>query len=204
MTLTNIKNPADNTAQLSRRRLMQIGACSTIGLAACTPEPSGKQKPIVPSEHRIDKRLAELGVELPVAGKAVATYVPYRVVGNMVYIAGQGPALSADTPVLGKVGKELTIEQGQHAARLACYNILAQAKAACGGDLDRIVQWVKMGGFVNCVDGFTDQPKVINGATNLLRDVFGEAGLPARFAVGVNALPFNICVEIDASFEMRV
>lgn len=200
MTIFNADKPSHVALRFNRRKLMQVGACSMVGLAAaCAP----KKTVSTASAHVIDKRLEELGVRLPEAAKAVAAYVPYRIVGNMVYIAGQGPTPKVDVPVTGKIGQDLTIKQGQYAARLACYNILAQAKAACDGDLDRIVQWVKMGGFVNCVDGFKDQPKVINGATNLLRDVFGDSGLPARFAVGVGSLPFNICVEIDASFEIR-
>ena len=182
---------------IDRRKMITLATCGVVALTgACARGPA-----LVPTD--IGQKLSELGVSLPVAGKAVATYAPFRIVRNMVYIAGQGPLAEPNVPVLGKVGKDLTIEQGQYAARLACYNILAQAKAACGGDLNKIVQWVKMGGFVNCTAEFTDHPKVINGATDLLRDVFGDKGLPARFAVGVNSLPFNICVEIDASFEIR-
>lgn len=188
---------------LSRRKLIQLSTVGLAGIAVgagCSSEKSRTSQ----DTQAINDRLKELGITLPEAPKALAAYAPYRIVGNTVYIAGQGPILGTSAPVLGKLGADLTLAQGQHAARLACINILAQARAACGGELGRIVQWVKMGGFVNCTDDFTEQPKVLNGATELLRDVFGEKGLPARFAVGANSLPFNICVEIDAVFQIRL
>jgi enamine deaminase RidA (YjgF/YER057c/UK114 family) len=175
-----------------------------IGLASCTPKPAAAPAPArMESAGLINARLKELGITLPKAPAPVATYVPYRIIGNTVYIAGQGPALDSKAKVRGTLGKDMTIEQGAQAAHLACLNLIAQAKKACDGDLDRIVQWVKMGGFINSADDFTDQPKVLNGATDLLREIFGDKGVPARFAVGVNTLPFNVAVEIDAIFEMR-
>jgi enamine deaminase RidA (YjgF/YER057c/UK114 family) len=110
--------------------------------------------------------------------------------------------LQGEFKYLGKVGVELTIEQGQQAARLCALNIIAQLKLALGGDLDRVRRCVKVGGFVNCESGFGDQPKVINGASDLFVQVFGDAGRHARFAVGTNALPFNVAVEVDAVFEV--
>lgn len=194
--MNNTLNCAANN--FGRRKFLQYSALGMAGLAVGCSQKNSPQA----NNSDIDTRLTELGITLPQASKAVAAYATYRIVGDMVYIAGQGPALDSKAPVLGKVGKDITVAQAKHAARLACINILAQAKAACGGDLGRIVQWVKMGGFVNCIDGFTDHPKVINGATELLYDIFGEAGLPARFAVGASSLPFNIAVEIDASFQI--
>ncbi len=184
-------------SRLTRRRLL-ITAPAAIGLANCS-----KAVPVYESKGLIDARIAALGIVLPKPPAAVATYAPYRIIGRTVYIAGQGPALGTADTVQGTLGKDMSLEQGVYAARSACLNLIAQAKAACGGDLDRIVQWVKMGGFINSADDFTDQPKVLNGATDLLRDIFGDKGVPARFAVGVNTLPFNVSVEIDAVFEMR-
>lgn len=152
---------------------------------------------------RIEARLEELGIALPEAPSAVATYAPYKVVGNLVYIAGQGPMDDGITECRGKVGSDVTKEQGYQCARLTGLVILAQLKAACGGDLDRVVQGVKIGGFVNTAPGFTDYPFVINGASDLFVDVFGKRGLAARFAVGAASLPFNIPVEIDAVFEIK-
>lgn len=186
---------------VTRRRLLQYSAA---GLAVAVTGCSSGSSLVERDTALIESRLKDLGIELPEAQGALATYAPYRVVGDMVYIAGQGPRLDTDAPVLGKLGSDLTLEQGQYAARLACINILAQAKVACGGELGRIVQWVKMSGFVNCTDDFIDQPKVLDGATSLLESVFGKKGLPTRFAVGSNSLPFNISVEIDAAFQIKV
>jgi enamine deaminase RidA (YjgF/YER057c/UK114 family) len=160
------------------------------------------RSPRVPS-GRIDARLAELGITLPEVAPPVATYVPFRQVGNMVYTAGQGPAAADGMKFHGRLGEELTIEEGYLCARQVGLNLLAVLKLACGGDLDRVVQCVRLGGFVLSADGFTDQPKVINGASDLLVEVFGDAGRHARTAVGTNTLPFNLAVEIDAIFEIR-
>ncbi len=150
----------------------------------------------------VEARLAELGLHLPEAPPAAATYTPYRIVGDLVYIAGQGPVEKGEIACRGKVGRDLDTGEAYHCARLTGLVILAQLKAACGGDLDRVVQAVKIGGFVNAAPDFTDHPAVINGASDLLVDVFGEAGLAARYAVGVSSLPFNIPVEIDAVFQI--
>ena len=154
-----------------------------------------------PAAGRIEQRLAELGITLPPPPPAVATYVPYRVAGNLVYIAGQGPADFKGCQ--GKLGRDLTVAQGYECARRTGLVILAQLKAASGGDLDRVVQAVKISGFVNATPDFTDHPKVINGASDLFRVVFGDAGLAARYAVGAGSLPFNVAVEIAAVFEIR-
>ena len=151
---------------------------------------------------RIDARLTELNISLPAASAPAANYVPVVIAGNLAFVSGQVPVLQGEFKYLGKVGVELTIEQGQQAARLCALNIISQLKLALGGDLDRVRRCVKVGGFVNCESGFGDQPKVINGASDLFVQVFGDAGRHARFAVGTNALPFNVAVEVDAVFEV--
>ena len=151
---------------------------------------------------RIDARLTELGIELPQAAAAVANYVPYVVAGNMVFVSGQVPFVGADRQFIGKVGKDFTLEEGQAAARVVALNIIAQVRAACDGDLDRVVACVKLGGFVNCTPDFVKLPQVINGASDLMVEVFADKGRHARFAVGAPALPFDVAVEIDAIFEI--
>ncbi len=151
---------------------------------------------------RIDKRLAELGIALPGAKKPVANYVPYVVTGSHLHISGQVTMGPSGPEYIGKLGRELNVESGQKAARLCALNILAQVKEACGGDLDRVVRCVRLGGFVNAVPEFVDHPAVINGASDLIAEVFGQAGRHARAAVGVNSLPLGVAVEIDAIFEI--
>lgn len=157
----------------------------------------------VSSENTLEKRLAQLGVELPPFPAARARYVPFRIAGGLVYISGQGPAFAESAPSYGKVGKDLTLEQGVDAARRTALNLIAVLKEACGGDLGRMKQAVKLTGWVNSAPGFTQQPAVVDGATELLFQVFGEAGLPSRVAVAAPELPFNIAVELDAIFELR-
>ena len=154
-------------------------------------------------ESAIEKRLNELGLALPFAATPAANYVPYVVVGDIVYIAGQVPVREGEFQYLGKVGVDLTIEEGQKAAEMVLLNILAQLKAATGGDLDRVKRAVRLGGFVNAPDGFESHPAVINGASDLLIAVMGEAGRHARAAVGANGLPFNVSVEIEAVFQLK-
>lgn len=151
---------------------------------------------------KIEAKLAELKIELPKAAAPAANYVPYVVAGKTLYVAGQVTFWNGELKFLGKVGREFTIEQGQQAARLCALNIIAQAKAACDGDLDRIKRICKVGGFVNCPPDFTDHPKVINGASDLFVEVFGDAGKHARFAVGAGSLPLNVAVEVDAIIEL--
>ena len=150
-----------------------------------------------------EQRLRELGLELPDPAAPIAVYVPFRMSGNQVFIAGQIPPLDADIPTAGKVGADLTVEQGYAAARLAGLKVLATLRMACGGDLDRVVQALQIRGFVNCTAEFDAQPSVINGASELFRDVFGDAGLAARAALGTNSLPRNAAVEIESIFEIR-
>jgi enamine deaminase RidA (YjgF/YER057c/UK114 family) len=150
----------------------------------------------------IDARLEELGIELPQAAAAVANYVPYVITGNLVFVSGQVTIENGAFKHLGKVGGELSVEEGQEAARLCALNIIAQLKAACGGDLDRVARIVKLGGFVNSTPDFKDQPKVINGASDLMVEVFGDKGKHARAAVSAGALPVGVAVEIDAVAEI--
>jgi enamine deaminase RidA (YjgF/YER057c/UK114 family) len=149
------------------------------------------------------EKLSKLGLVLPAPAKAVAAYVPYIVTGTTVFISGQVPVDNGQIRFTGLVGKDLDLAGGQAAAQLCGLNILAQLNDACGGDIGRIERCVKLGGFVASAPGFFDQPKVINGASELMEKVFGEAGRHSRFAVGVNALPMNSAVEVDAIFALR-
>lgn len=152
---------------------------------------------------RIEARLKELKVELPQAATPVANYVPAVRSGDLLFIAGQICQWQGERRFIGKLGREIGLEQGQEAARLCALNILAQAKAALGGDLDRILRCVRLGVFVNCADDYTQQPQVANGASNLMVELLGDAGRHARAAVGVSALPGGVAVEVDAVFEVR-
>ena len=149
----------------------------------------------------IESRLAALGITLPEVSAPVANYVPFVIAGPLVFISGQITMWAGELKFLGKVGADLTLEQGQDAARLCAINLLAQAKAAAGG-LERIKRCVKLTGFVNADPGFTDHPKVINGASDLMVDVLGDNGRHARAAVGVNSLPLGVAVEVDGVFEI--
>ncbi len=151
----------------------------------------------------IETRLSELGVTLPPAPMPVANYVPYVRTGNLVFLAGQIPIAGGDIVHRGACGAELTAEEGAAAARLCALNIIAQVRAACEGDLDRVVRCVKLDGYVNATPDFVDHPTVVNGASELIVAVFGEAGRHARIAVGATNLPLGVAVEIDAVFEIR-
>lgn len=152
---------------------------------------------------RIEARLTELGLTLPAPAAPVASYVPYVVAGTFVFISGQLPMDRNGPTFLGKLGDTLTVEDGRAAARLCALNVLAQLKAACAGDLDRVRACVKLGGFVNATPAFSEHPQVVNGASDLIVQVFGEGGRHARFAVGASSLPFEVAVELDAIFELR-
>jgi enamine deaminase RidA (YjgF/YER057c/UK114 family) len=151
---------------------------------------------------RIEARLRELHIELPRAAAPVAAYVPSVRTGKLLYVSGQITVWNGEKRFIGKVGAGITAEQGKQAARLCGLNLLAQVKAALDGDLDRVARVVKLDGFVNAVPEFAQQPAVINGASELMVEVFGEAGRHARSAVGVGSLPFNVAVEIDGVFEI--
>lgn len=149
----------------------------------------------------IDARLAELGLVLPAAPAPAANYVPFVISGSMLYVSGQvssGP----DGLIKGRLGDGMDVEAGAAAARACALSLIAQAKAACGGDLDKIARVVKLVGFVNSTADFTDQPKVVNGASDLMVAVFGDAGRHARSAVSAAALPLGVAVEVEAIFEL--
>ncbi|MCR8724865.1 RidA family protein [Frigidibacter sp. ROC022] len=151
---------------------------------------------------RIEARLAELGVSLPDAAAPVANYVPAVEAGGLLYISGQvsrGP----EGPITGRLGDQVSVEAGAAAAKTCAVQLLAQVRAACGGDLDRLKRVVKLTGFVNSSPDFTDQPKVVNGASDFMVEVLGDAGRHARSAVGVAALPLGVAVEIEGIFEIE-
>ena len=149
-----------------------------------------------------DKVLADKKIELPKAAAPVANYVPVVITGNLAFVSGQVTVWNGEFKFTGKLGKEFNIEQGQQAARICGLNIIAQLKAALGGSLDRVKRCVKLGVFVNSTESFSDQPKVANGVSDLMVEVFGDSGKHARFAVGTNVLPLNVAVEVDAVFEI--
>lgn len=151
---------------------------------------------------KIDARLAELGLTLPEAPAPAANYVPFLQHDRLVWISGQISMLDGQL-ITGKLGADLDVEQGQAAARACALALLAQLRAACGGDLDRVERVVKLGAFVNSTPDFTDQPKVVNGASDLLVEVLGEVGRHARSAVSAASLPLGVAVEIDGVFAIR-
>ncbi|MEO0390113.1 MAG: RidA family protein [Pseudomonadota bacterium] len=147
-------------------------------------------------------KLTEMGIDLPDAPAPAANYVPFVQIGDIVYVSGQisnGP----DGLVTGKLGDTMDVEAGAAAAKLCAISLLAQVKAACGGDIDRLVKVIKLTGFVNSTPDFTDQPKVVNGASDFLVDALGEAGRHARSAVSAAALPLGVAVEIEGIFQVK-
>jgi enamine deaminase RidA (YjgF/YER057c/UK114 family) len=151
---------------------------------------------------RIEARLRELGIELPEPAAPVANYLPSATSGKLVFIAGQICQWNGERRFVGKLGREITLADGQQAARLCGLNILAQLRVAAGGDLDRVARCLRLGGFVNCTPEFTDMPQVVNGASDLMVEVFGDHGRHARAAVGSNSLPGGVAVEVEATFEL--
>ncbi len=151
---------------------------------------------------RIEARLKELNITLPEAAAPVASYVAAVRTGNLIFVSGQVTRNNDKLEYVGKLGREFDVAQGQQAARLCALNIIAQLKKALAGNLDRVKRCVKVTGFVNGTPEFADQPKVINGASDLLVDVFGEAGKHARAAVGMGSLPLGVAVEVEAVFEV--
>ncbi len=149
----------------------------------------------------ISARLADKGIELPQATAPAANYIPYVQSGNLLFVSGQ-ISTTADGLVTGKLGADLDVEAGAAAAKLCALSLLAQVKAACGGDIDRLVRVVKLTGFVNSTPDFTDQPKVINGASDFLVEALGEAGRHSRSAVSAASLPLGVAVEIEGIFEL--
>ena len=152
---------------------------------------------------KIERRLRELAIELPEPSAPGANYVPYVQTGPLLVITGQLSQWNGERRFVGKLGREFGIEEGQKAARLSALNLVAQARAALGGDLDKIVRCIRLAGYVNGMPEFTAQSQVMNGASDVFVDIFGEAGRHTRIAVGVNALPYDVAVEVEAMFETK-
>jgi len=150
-----------------------------------------------------EKKITELGLKLPEAKAPAGNYVATRIVDKLLYISGQISITSEGELIKGKIGKDLTTEQGYEAAKRCGLSIIAQAKVACNDDLSKIKSCVKLTGFVNSTDEFTEQPKVINGASDLIASFFGESGMHTRAAVSTNSLPLGVAVEVDAIFELN-
>ena len=153
--------------------------------------------------HLFDENIKNLGLNIPDLPKALANYVPYKIIGKTIYISGQAPVENGELVYKGKVGSDISIEEGIEAAKLCVINIIAALKTGLEGDWDKLDSFVKLTGFVNCQDNFTDQPKIINGASDMLVKIFGDQGRHARVAVGSNALPLGIAVEIDAIAQLK-
>ena len=151
----------------------------------------------------IDTKLKEMGLVLPKATDPVGSYVATKISGNLLYISGQISIDADGTLIKGKVGKDFNTEQAYKAAERCALSIISQAKKACGDDLLKIKSCVKLTGFVNSTDDFTEQPKVINGASDLIKKVFGNKGTHTRAAVSTNSLPLGVAVEVDAIFEIN-
>tara|TARA_Y100000591_G_scaffold277104_1_gene254657 strand:- start:1061 stop:1522 length:462 start_codon:yes stop_codon:yes gene_type:complete len=150
-----------------------------------------------------DKKISALGIVLPEAKAPVGNYVATKIIGKFLFISGQISINEEGKLIKGKVGKDLDIEQAYLAAKRCGLSIISQAKNACGGNLSKIKSCVKLTGFVNSIDSFNDQPKVINGASDLMVEIFGESGMHARAAVSTNSLPLGVSVEVDAIFELN-
>ena len=150
-----------------------------------------------------ENKIKELQIELPEAKAPVGSYVATKIVGNLLYISGQISMNSKGELIKGKVGKDLTTDEAYKAAERCGLSIVAQVKKACDGDLSKIKSCVKLTGFVNSTEDFTEQPKVINGASDLIASIFAEAGMHTRAAVSANSLPLGVSVEVDAIFELN-
>ena len=150
-----------------------------------------------------EKKIQELKVKLPEAKPPVGSYVATKISGNLLFISGQISMAENGELIKGKIGKDLSTEQGYDAAKRCGLSIIAQAKVACNGDLSKIKSCIKLTGFVNSTEDFTEQPKVINGASDLIATIFGDAGMHTRAAVSTNSLPLGVAVEVDAIFELN-
>lgn len=151
----------------------------------------------------LEDRLKDLGIEIPKAMPPAFTYVPFVRTGNLVFISGQVPQWNGERRFIGKLGREFQVEEGREAARLCALNVITQLNVAIGNDLDNLVQFVNVRGFVNSMPDFLLHPQVINGASDLFVEVFGPSGRHSRTALGVSALPSDVAVEIDAIVEVR-
>ena len=150
----------------------------------------------------VEDNLKNLNIKLPDAPKPVGSYVAYKKVGKLVFVSGQVSFQGDGNLIKGKIGSDLTLEQGQNAAKVCAINIPSQIKSACDGDLNKVKNCIKITGFVNSIDSFTEQPKIINAASEIIAKVFGEKGVHSRAAVSVNSLPLGASVEIEAIFEV--
>ena len=153
--------------------------------------------------HVFEENIKQLGIEIPDMPNALANYVPYKLSDSIVYVSGQAPVMNGKLIYKGKVGNDISIEDGIKAAELCCINIISVLKKSINGDWNRLDNFLKLGGFVNCNSDFVDQPQIINGASDLLVNVFGEQGKHSRFSVGSKSLPMNISVEIDAIIKIK-
>ena len=150
-----------------------------------------------------ENKIMDLNINLPEAKPPVGSYVATKIVGNLLYISGQISISENGELIKGKVGKDLSVDDGYKAAERCGLSIISQAKVACSGDLSKIKSCIKLTGFVNSTDNFSEQPKVINGASDLIASVFGKAGMHTRAAVSTNSLPLGVSVEVDAIFELN-
>jgi len=150
-----------------------------------------------------DKKIKELNIELPEAKAPVGSYVATKISGNLLFVSGQISISKNGDLIKGKVGKDLTTEEAYKAAERCGLSIVAQIKKACAGDLSKIKSCIKLTGFVNSTEDFTEQPKVINGASDLIASIFGDVGMHTRAAVSTNSLPLGVSVEVDAIFELN-
>ena len=150
-----------------------------------------------------ENKIKDLKINLPEAKPPVGSYVATKIVGNLLYISGQISISENGELIKGKIGKDLSTEEGYKAAERCGLSIISQARVACNGDLSKIKSCIKLTGFVNSTDSFTEQPKVINGASDLIASVFGDAGMHTRAAVSTNSLPLGVSVEVDAIFELN-
>ena len=150
-----------------------------------------------------ENKIKELKIELPEAKAPVGSYVATKIVGNLLYVSGQISINSNGELIKGKVGKDLTTDDAYKAAERCGLSIIAQVKLACDGDLSKVKSCIKLTGFVNSTEDFTEQPKVINGASDLIAKIFGDAGMHTRAAVSTNSLPLGVSVEVDAIFELN-
>ena len=153
--------------------------------------------------HIFEKNIKNLGINIPELSIPLANYVPYKVVNNILYVSGQAPVVNGKLMYLGKIGIDISIEDGIEASKICCLNILAAIKHSIDDNWDRFGEIIKIGGFVNSNPDFTDHPKIINGASDLLVSIFGNKGKHTRFAVGSNSLPLNIAVEIEAIIQLQ-
>ena len=153
--------------------------------------------------HIFEKNIKDLDLHIPDMAMPIANYVPYKIFDKILYVSGQAPSKDGSLIYIGKVGEEISEEDGIKAAELCCINIIAALKSAINSDWEKLDGFIKLGGFVNSNTNFTNHPQIINGASNLLVKIFGEKGKHARFAVGSNSLPMNISVEIEAIIKLR-